>query len=140
MFSYSEVHDNALQDLATKLQSDSRRGLPVDDEDDRAMRVEAFGSNRLADREEVSFGHLVREALEVGVSAFSCAAGCCYEFRCHEFRHLGGNCAITVAHGASARTPVGTLMLGGSSVAGAQASALLAARRTSLCSSSWSRA
>lgn len=55
----------ALQDLAAKLQSDCRRGLPVDDEADCSMRVEAFGSNRLAEREEVSFGQLVLEALQV---------------------------------------------------------------------------
>ncbi len=37
----------------------------MDDEEDRAIRVEAFGSNRLAERQEVSFWQLVLEALEV---------------------------------------------------------------------------
>lgn len=52
------------QDLAHQLQSDCRRGLSDSDEEDRAMRINAFGANRLAEREEVSFGALVLEALE----------------------------------------------------------------------------
>ena len=57
-----------MQDLAVQLQTDCRRGLAVDDEEDRAARRNAYGANRLAERREVSFGQLVLEALEVSLS------------------------------------------------------------------------
>lgn len=56
---------HVLQDLAAQLQSDCRRGLSANDEDDRSARTDAFGANRLQERKEVSFGELVLEALEV---------------------------------------------------------------------------
>lgn len=62
---------NLPQDLAAQLQSDCRRGLPAEDEEDRAMRVEAFGANRLAERKEVSFKELVLEALEVRLAGLA---------------------------------------------------------------------
>ena len=59
-----------VQDLAAQLHTDCRRGLPWQDEEDRTLRENRFGTNRLADREEVSFGQLVLEALEVSFEGF----------------------------------------------------------------------
>lgn len=60
-----QVFDALLQDLADKLATDPRRGLPWLDEEDAAVRREMYGANRMADREDVTFASLVLEALQV---------------------------------------------------------------------------
>lgn len=55
---------NSAQDLADKLATDLRRGLPWQNERDANIRREVFGGNRMADREEVTFASLFMEALQ----------------------------------------------------------------------------
>ncbi len=58
------IHVSCKQDLASCLCVDSDVGL-TGSAGDGARRAERFGSNRLASREEITFGQLVLDALQV---------------------------------------------------------------------------